>query len=113
MVIDPDHPGQLKPSSIAYDPLVAGIVSGAGNLQPGVTLSDQEGVPIALAGRVYVKAEAFSGAIHPGDLLTTSSMPGLAMKASDRLLAQGAIIGKAMTGLESGTGLILVLVSLQ
>ncbi len=113
MVIDPDHPGQLKPSSSAYDPLVAGIVSGAGDLQPGVTLSDQEGVAIALAGRVYVKAEAFSGAIHPGDLLTTSSMPGLAMKATDRLLAQGAIIGKAMTGLESGTGLVLVLVSLQ
>ena len=35
------------------------------------------------------------------------------MKASDRSLAQGAVIGKAMTGLDSGQGLVLVLVSLQ
>ncbi len=113
MVIDPDHPGQLKPSDSAYDNKVAGIVSGAGGLQPGVTLSDQDGVPIALAGRVYVKAEAYSGAIVPGDLLTSSSMPGYAMKASDHNRAIGAVIGKAMTGLDSATGLVLVLVSLQ
>ncbi len=113
MVIDAEHPGQLKPSSSAYDSKVAGIVSGAGGLQPGVTLSEQDGVAVALAGRVYVRAEALSGAIVPGDLLTSSDMPGYAMKASDRERAQGAVIGKAMTGLESGTGLVLVLVSLQ
>ncbi len=113
MVIDAGHPGQLKPSSSAYDSKVAGVVSGAGGLQPGVTLSEQDGVAIALAGRVYVKAEAFSGAIAPGDLLTSSDLPGYAMKASDRSRAAGAVIGKAMTGLDSGTGLVLVLVSLQ
>jgi hypothetical protein len=32
---------------------------------------------------------------------------------SDYALAQGAILGKAMTSLEEGTGLVLVLVSLQ
>ncbi len=113
MVIDAEHPGQLKPSSSAYDSKVAGVVSGAGGLQPGVTLSEQDGVAIALAGRVYVKAEAGSGAIAPGDLLTSSDMPGYAMKASDRARAAGAVIGKAMTGLAGGTGLVLVLVSLQ
>ena len=35
------------------------------------------------------------------------------MKAADRARAAGAVIGKAMTGLESGQGLVLVLVSLQ
>ncbi len=113
MVIDPEHPGQLKASSSAYDTKVAGVVSGAGGLQPGVTLSEQNGVAIALAGRVYVKAEARSGAIVPGDLLTSSDLPGYAMKASDRSRAAGAVIGKAMTGLSAGTGLVLVLVSLQ
>jgi hypothetical protein len=67
MVIDPDHPGQLKISSTAYDTLVAGVVSGAGGLQAGMTLAQQDGVPIAIAGRVYVKAEANSAPIKPGD----------------------------------------------
>lgn len=117
MVIDDAHPGQLKPSASAYDTKVAGIVSGAGGVNPGLSLH-QNGVlegntQVAIAGRVYVKAEAISAPIKPGDLLTSSALPGTAMKASDRALAQGAIIGKAMTGLDAGQGLVLVLVSLQ
>ncbi|MCX6033338.1 MAG: hypothetical protein NT169_29155 [Chloroflexi bacterium] len=117
MVIDDAHPGQLKPSVSAYDTKVAGVVSGAGGVNPGLTLH-QSGVmegntQVAIAGRVYVKAEAISAPIKPGDLLTSSALPGTAMKASDRTLGQGAVIGKAMTGLDSGQGLVLVLVSLQ
>jgi hypothetical protein len=69
--------------------------------------------PVALTGRVYVKVDATHGAIEPGDLLTTSPTPGHAMKADDPGRAHGTILGKAMTGLESGTGLVLVLVTLQ
>lgn len=117
MVIDDEHPGKLRPSTIAYDTKVAGVVSGAGGVNPGVTLS-QEGVMegdavVAIAGRVYVLADADAAPIKPGDLLTSSAIPGYAMKVLDRALAQGAIIGKAMTGLEAGQGLVLVLVSLQ
>ena len=35
------------------------------------------------------------------------------MKVADHPLAQGAIIGKAMSALSEGRGLVLVLVSLQ
>ncbi len=35
------------------------------------------------------------------------------MKATDLSKAQGAILGKAMTGLDQGQGLVLVLVTLQ
>jgi hypothetical protein len=117
MVIDPDNPGQIKSSAGAYDRKVAGIVSGAGDIRPGLTLH-QEGVAegdtvMAIAGRVYVKAEALSGAIEPGDLLTTSDLPGYAMKASDPSRSHGAVIGKAMTGLKEGKGLVLVIVNLQ
>jgi hypothetical protein len=117
MVIDDQNPGMLKPSDRAYDSRIAGVVSGAGGVNPGMTLQ-QDGVlqgdtTISIAGRVYVKAEAFSGPIKPGDLLTTSAIPGTAMKASDRSQAQGAVIGKAMTGLSEGTGLVLVLINLQ
>ena len=39
--------------------------------------------------------------------------PGHVMRVSDHAQAQGAIIGKAMSTLESGRGLVLVLVALQ
>ncbi len=117
MVIDENNPGKLKVSSTAYDHKVAGIVSGAGGVNPGMVLH-QEGVldgdvEVAVVGRVYVKADASNGPIKPGDLLTTSDTPGHAMKASDASRSHGAIIGKAMTALDEGAGLVLVLVNLQ
>ena len=104
--------GRLAPSTTAYDTRVAGIVSTA----PGIFLGTKEdGNPgealIAVAGRVPCKVDASYGAIHPGDLLTTSDTPGYAMKASDPKI--GTILGKAMGSLESGTGVIEVLVTLQ
>ncbi|AXE21952.1 hypothetical protein DR864_29250 (plasmid) [Runella rosea] len=116
--IDPNKPGQLRVAKQAYDKTVAGIVSGAGDVQPGM-LMGQAGTlasgqhPVALTGRVYCRVDAQYGAIRPGDLLTTSPTPGHAMKATDFGKAQGAILGKAMTSLETGRGLVLVLVSLQ
>jgi hypothetical protein len=71
------------------------------------------GKNVALTGRVYVLADASNGPIEPGDLLTTSSAPGHAMKVTDHARAQGAILGKAMTGLSEGNGMVLVLVALQ
>lgn len=117
MVIDPDNPGHLMISTAAYDRKVAGVISGAGDVATGLVLH-QEGVlegdaVVAIGGRVYVKAEAVSGPILPGDLLTTSDMAGYAMAVTDFDQAHGAIIGKAMTGLDRGTGLVLVLVNLQ
>ena len=117
VVIDEEHPGQLKLSDQAYDRRVAGIVSGANGVNPGISLQ-QEGVleggqNVSLSGRVYVKADASTGAIKPGDLLTTSGTPGHAMKVSDHSRSQGAILGKAMSALKDGQGLVLVLVTLQ
>lgn len=116
--IDPTKPGNLVISQGSYDRTVAGIVSGAGGVKPGMLMGQKGTVadgrhPVALTGRVYCLADATAGPIVPGDLLTSSDTPGHAMKVSDHGKAQGAIIGKAMTGLESGKGLVLVLVSLQ
>jgi hypothetical protein len=117
VIIDEDHPGQLKLSDRAYDKRVAGIISGANGIQPGITLSQQGalegGQNVALSGRVYALADATQDPIRPGDMLTTSTTPGHVMKASDPSQAYGAVIGKAMTGLKEGKGLVLVLVSLQ
>ena len=48
--------------------------------------------------------------IQVGDLLTTSARAGHAMRPSDRGASFGAVIGKALTPLAGGTGLVLVLV---
>jgi hypothetical protein len=116
--IDPNHPGKLVVSSQAYDRRVAGIISGAGGVKPGLLMGQAGSVadgdyPIALTGRVYCWVDASNGPIEPGDLLTTSNTPGYAMKVTNYPKAQGAIIGKAMTGLNEGKGLVLVLVTLQ
>ena len=117
LVIDENNPGKLAPSSGAYDSHVAGIVSGANGIKPGLSLHQdgalEGGQNVALSGRVYALADASNGPIRPGDLLTTSDTPGHCMKVTDHLRAQGAIIGKAMNSLESGKGMVLVLVSLQ
>lgn len=117
MEIDPANPGQLRIARQAYSSRVAGVVSGAGNLPVGAVLGhieeSKDGPAIALSGRVWVMCDAGSAPITPGDLLTTSDTAGHAMKSLDRDRAHGAVLGKAMTSLESGRGLVLVLVNLQ
>ena len=117
VVIDDENAGQLRLSDHAYDQRVAGIVSGANGINPGISLHQDGaldgGQNVALSGRVYVLADASSASIKPGDLLTTSDTPGHAMKVVDHTKAQGAIIGKAMSRLDAGRGTVLVLVSLQ
>jgi hypothetical protein len=113
VVIDEANPGDLRVSDAAYDTRVAGVVSGANDVAPGMVLR-ADGVdgdhPVALTGRVWCKAV---GPIAPGDLLTTSAVPGHAMKASDASRRSGAVIGKSMTALADGQGMVLVLVNLQ
>jgi hypothetical protein len=58
-------------------------------------------------------ADARNGAIAAGDLLTSSPQTGCAMKATDFQLAFGSVIGKALTPLDEGTGLVNMVISLQ
>ncbi|MEM7539523.1 MAG: hypothetical protein AAF639_45625 [Chloroflexota bacterium] len=115
MVIGND--ARLQVSGQAYDQRVAGIVAGANDNRPGIVLGRKEGetgkLPIALMGRVFCKVDADQGAVHVGDLLTTSAVAGYAMKVADPLRAFGAVIGKALQPLQSGQGLVPVLVALQ
>lgn len=68
-------------------------------------------IEVAIAGIVPVKVSDENGPIQRGDLLTTSSTPGVAMKATNPQI--GTVLGKAMSVLESGTGVIEVLIMLQ
>ncbi|MEZ5063499.1 MAG: hypothetical protein R3B81_02140 [bacterium] len=115
--IDPTRPGHLEASRRAYDRRVAGVVSGAGGLAPGIRMGDggvnDEATLLAMVGRVWVKCTADNGPIAPGDLLTTSGRTGHAMRADDARRSAGASLGKAMSALEEGEGLVMVLVNLQ
>jgi hypothetical protein len=109
--------GSLEVSQQAYDKRVAGVISGAGDFRPGIILDSQSGetdrLPLAMTGKVFCKVDAGYGPIGVGDLLTTSPTCGHAMKAADCSKAFGTVIGKALRGLESGKGLIPILVALQ
>jgi hypothetical protein len=119
VAIDPGQVGKLRVASAAYDRTVAGIISGANGVNTGLTLTQKGSVadgqlPVASIGRVWCLVDADAGgAVQAGDRLTTSATPGHAMKASDTGRAQGAVLGKAMSSLDHGKGLVLVLVGLQ
>ena len=68
---------------------------------------------MAMVGVVPTKVSAENGPIKRGDLLVTSSASGYAMKGTDRSRMLGAVIGKALGHLDSGTGKIEVVVTLQ
>lgn len=70
-------------------------------------------VPVAIVGIVPTKVSAENGAIQVGDLLTTSATPGHAMRCDDKVRCIGAVVGKAMDSLATGTGVIKVLVTLR
>ncbi len=114
VIIDPDNPLHVKKSERAYDTRVAGIVSSkeqAGYIAGGRKDGSSD-KPIALVGRVLCKVSAENGKINVGDLLTTSGIPGYAMKAVDSHKRQGATLGKALQTFEGDKGRIMVLVAL-
>lgn len=119
MVIDRNQDGKIIPCSMAYDPAVAGVISGANDLKPGLMLRsegrpDADGAhPLAMTGRVWVLCDASSTPIRRGDQVTSSPVFGHGMAAIDKRKSSGAVIGKAMTELTEGKGLVLVLVNLQ
>ena len=111
---------KLECSTEAYDTTVAGIVSTAPGVALGTNETGNEGEKlIAVAGRVPCKIDASYASVKPGDLLTTSDTPGHAMKAQPVVIGEveiyrpGTTLGKALEPLDSGTGVIEVLVTLQ
>ena len=132
---------KIKKSMQPYDKKVVGIVS----TQPAIVIEGGRIVAmgnwkgqnntmkpaIALAGRVPVKVTDENGHIKKGDLLTTSSKPGYAMKCElkepngnnslqelnlivfNNERCRSSILGKALEPLENGEGKILMFVSTQ
>jgi DNA-binding beta-propeller fold protein YncE len=117
VVIDAQHRGAMSLATSAYDRRVAGVVAGANDYRSAITLRAMDGtlgkVPVTLTGTAYCLATNANGAIKAGDLLTTSAVPGHAMRVIDHDAARGAILGKALEDLKGDKGQILILASLQ
>jgi hypothetical protein len=136
LVIDPLSSRSVARSGTAYSTLVAGVYStrpgfvgserewdelpadispeGARErvtLRPADMTARYDEVPLAVVGIVPAKVSTENGAIRPGDLLVTASLPGHAMRAEDP--PNGTIVGKALEPLASGSGKIRILVTLQ
>ena len=78
-------------STIPYDGHVLGVVARDAAIvinSSGVT----EGLPVISNGQVYILVSSVNGAIKKGDLLTTSTMPGVAAKA----VKSGYVLGTAL-----------------
>ncbi len=109
--------GAVKRSSGEYDSALLGVTSTApaaliddGVFAVGVNRNKYNpNKPwVALVGRVPVKVSVENGDISPGDPLTSSSTPGVAMRATK----SGPIIGKALEAYNgSGEGIVMVFVN--
>ena len=131
------HPNQIKRSQKEYEKAIVGIAS----TQPAIVIEGGRIVAmgnwkgqnttlkpaIALAGRVPVKVSTENGPIMKGDLLTSSSKPGYAMKCGlmeptgknsleelnkivfNNERCRNSIIGKVLEPLRKGEGEILAL----
>lgn len=116
LAIDPLRKGAMTLAQRPYDRRVAGVASGARDFRPGITLgakADGSGVKMTLTGTVYCRVTNANGAIRAGDLLTTSAVPGHAMRVTDYEAAHGATLGKALEDFDGRSGTVLILASLN
>jgi hypothetical protein len=109
--------GTVEKSAEAYNERVVGVYSTrpgvVGADKGGVTRVDADDVPVGIVGILPTKVSTENGPIRIGDVLTTSTTPGHAMRCDDRLKCLGAVLGKAMEPLTEPTGLIKILVTLR
>jgi hypothetical protein len=109
---------KVEKSSQPYSSLVAGVYA----TRPGLMLTEKnaeqnnlsEMVPMGVIGVIPTKVCLEGGPIRRGDLIVTSSIPGVAMKADPDKVKPGQVLGKALQGFTgNGVGKINVLVSVK
>ncbi len=93
-------------SSVPYDQHILGVTVPEGSM----SINDMSGggAEVAISGRASLQVSSENGGIEPGDYLTSSDIPGVAMKA----IKAGLVIGRALTEFAaSGTGSVAVQIS--
>jgi hypothetical protein len=96
--LDPNSSeAKAQPSSMSYDSNLLGVVVG----DPGMVLGNGnfKSIRVATHGRAIVNVSAANGPIRVGDYLTSSDIPGVAVRAGK----SGPIIGQAVTGFDGNS----------
>jgi hypothetical protein len=118
LVISETSDRKVGKSTAPYSTLVAGVYA----TKPGVMLTERNAekesmddlVPMGVIGVIPTKVCMEGGEIKRGDLIVTSSIPGVAMKADPDKVKVGQVIGKALQNYNgSGVGKINILVSVK
>ncbi len=118
LVISQSSDRKVEKSSAPYSTLVSGVYA----TKPGVMLTERNAeedklddmVPMGIIGVIPTKVCLEGGAIKRGDLLVTSSVAGVAMKADPDKVKVGQVIGKALQDYNNtGVGKVNVLVSIK
>lgn len=117
LMISMEKDRSVVKSNGAYSSLVAGVYA----TKPGMLMTEENidadlsgKVPMGIVGVIPTKVCMEGGEIKRGDLLVSSSLPGVAMKADPDKLKTGQAIGKALENYSAaGTGKIRVLVNVK
>ncbi|HKH61012.1 MAG TPA: hypothetical protein VKA49_09285, partial [Flavitalea sp.] len=118
LIISESSDRKVEKSTTAYSTLVAGVYA----TKPGVLLTEENAernqlekmVPMGVIGVIPTKVCLEGGVIKRGDLIVTSSQPGVAMKADPDKVRVGQVLGKALQDYnQNGVGKINVLISVK
>ena len=117
LIISQSSDRKVEKSNKAYSTLVAGVYA----TKPGVLLTEEninddltDKVPMGVIGVIPTKVCLQGGVIQRGDLLVTSSIAGVAMKADPDKVKVGQVLGKALENYSTDSiGKIKVLVSIK
>ena len=118
LVISMSTDRTVEKSSTPYSNLVSGVYA----TKAGLLLTEENAekndlshlVPMGVIGVIPTKVTTEGGAIRRGDMLVTSSTPGVAMKGDPEKVRTGQVLGKALQDYNtSGIGKINVLVSVK
>jgi hypothetical protein len=118
LVISQNSDRTVEKSSTPYSTLVSGVFA----TKAGLLLTEENAekdnlghlVPMGVIGVIPTKVTVEGGNIKRGDMLVTSSTPGVAMKGDPDKVRTGQVLGKALQDYNgSGIGKINVLVSVK
>lgn len=97
---------ELKMSGKAYDEYMIGVFSDRVKTENNAMVKTN---PLVSGGVTYVKCNSENGLVKKGDLITSSSEPGVGMKATE----SGIVLGLALEDASGSSGLVKIRIMIQ
>jgi hypothetical protein len=97
---------ELKMSGKAYDEYMIGVFSDSEKAENNAIIKTSS---VISGGVAYVKCNSNNGLVKKGDLITSSSEPGVGMKATE----SGIVLGLALEDASGSSGLVKIRIMIQ